>query len=324
MLKPTPDGAVLRGSNSSSIVTGRAGLRFALSPNVNLYAVYGIGKRPEVLQLNPTTPSQLIPAETLKSGEAGIKFRLLGGRLVGDASVFYYKYSNFQTLGLRNGIVATVNAGKADAYGFETQLSYEITPGISIFGSYGFNHGRFRAGLYDGNRFRNSPDHKFAIGGNFEAPLAGGTIGFAPMYSWQSKMFFFEDNDRLDLQQRVPAAYSDRVVDEYQNGFGQLSARITFAPENKRWSVALIGDNLTDKKHLVDAGNTGTISAFRLLSPARGAPCAPNSGSHSDTTQHDKERFDEFVYAVHAPRDDGLRAVRRRDRRDPAAGLRRG
>ena len=47
------------------------------------------------------------------------------------------------------------------------------------------------------------------------------------------------------------------MEDEYQNGFGQLSARITFAPENKRWSVALIGDNLTDKKHLVDAGNTG-------------------------------------------------------------------
>ena len=257
LLKPTPDSAVLRGSNSSSIVTGRAGLRFKLSPNVNIYAVYGIGKRPEVLQLNPTTPSQLIPAETLKSAEAGVKFRLLGGKLVGDASVFYYKYSNFQTLGLKDGIVATVNAGKADAYGFETQLSSEIAPGISIFGSYGFNHGRFRAGLYDGNRFRNSPDHKFAIGGNFEAPLAGGTIGFAPMYSWQSKMFFFEDNDRLDLQQRVPAAYSDRVVDEYQNGFGQLSARITFTPESERWSLALVGDNLIDKKYIVDAGNTG-------------------------------------------------------------------
>src|SRR5690606_37156306 len=120
--------------NSSSNVTGRAGLRYQLSPQVNLYAVYGIGKRPEVLQLNPVTPSQLIPSETLKSGEVGVKFRLLGGRLVGDASVFHYKYENFQTLGLKDGIVATVNAGKADATGFETQLSYEIMPGISIFG----------------------------------------------------------------------------------------------------------------------------------------------------------------------------------------------
>lgn len=257
LLQPTPGNAVIRGSNSSSNVTGRAGVRYKLTPDVNLYAVYGIGKRPEVLQLNPRTPSQLIPTETLKSGEIGVKFRLLDGKLVGDASVFHYKYENFQTLGLKDGIVATVNAGKADATGFETQLSYEIKPGISIFGSYGYNHARFRAGLYDGNYFRNSPDHKFAIGGNFEAPLKGGTIGFAPLYSWQSKMFFFEDNDRLDLQQRTPAAYSDRVVDEYQNGYGLLSARITFTPADKRWSFALIGDNLTDKKFIVDAGNTG-------------------------------------------------------------------
>ncbi|MDX3884351.1 MAG: TonB-dependent receptor [Sphingomonas sp.] len=257
LLQPTPGNAVLTGSNSSSNVTGRAGLRFKLTPDVNLYAVYGIGKRPEVLQLNPTTPAQLIPTETLKSAEAGVKFRLLGGRLVGDASVYHYEYENFQTLGLKDGIVATVNAGKADATGFEAQLSYELTPGISVFGSYGYNHARFRAGLYDGNMFRNSPDHKFAIGGNFEAPLKGGTVAFAPLYSWQSKMFFFEDNDRLDLQQRVPAAYSDRVVDEFQNGYGLLSARITFTPRDKKWSFALVGDNLTDKKFLVDAGNTG-------------------------------------------------------------------
>lgn len=28
-------------------------------------------------------------------------------------------------------------------------------------------------------------------------------------------------------------------------------------PENKRWSVTLIGDNLTSKKHLIATGNTG-------------------------------------------------------------------
>lgn len=257
LLQPTPGEAVITGSNSSSNLTGRAGLRYKLTPDVSLYAVYGIGKRPEVMQLNPTTPSQIIPAETLKSVEAGVKVRLLDGRLVGDASVFHYDYSNFQTLGLKDGIVATVNAGKADATGFEAQMSYAVAPGISIFGSYGYNHARFRAGLYDGNRFRNSPDHKFAIGGNFEVPVSGGTVGFAPLYSWQSKMFFFEDNDRLDLQQRTPAAYSDRVVDEFQNGFGQLSARLTFKPDDARWSFALVGDNLTDKKYLVDAGNTG-------------------------------------------------------------------
>lgn len=257
LLQPTPDQAVISGSISSSNVTGRIGTRFKVSPDINLYAVYGIGKRPEVLQLNPTTPAMNIPSETLSSVEGGIKFRLFGGKLVGDASVFHYEYKNFQTMGLKDGIVGTVNAGRADATGFETQASYELVRGVSLFGSYGYNHGRFRAGLYDGNMFRNSPDHKFAVGINADAPVAGGVLSISPLYSWQSKMFFFEDNDRLDLQQRTPAALSDKAVDEYQEGYGLLSGRLSFTPESKRWSVTLIGDNLTDKKFLVDAGNTG-------------------------------------------------------------------
>ena len=87
--------------------------------------------------------------------------------------------------------------------------------------------------------------------------MVGGTVSLAPLYSWQSKMFFFDDNDRLDLQQRSRPAFSDRVVDEFQEGFGLLSARLTYTRLNERWSVALIGDNLTDEKYIVDAGNTG-------------------------------------------------------------------
>lgn len=257
LLTPTPNGVVLSGSNRSTNLTGRAGLRYALTPEINLYAVYGIGKRPEVLQLNATKAATIIPGETLKSVEGGIKLRLLGGRLTGDASVFHYDYSNFQTVSYVGGTLTTINAGRAKATGFETQVNYVIVPGISIFGSYGYNHARFATGAYKGNYFRNSPDHKFAVGGNVTVPVTGGTIAFAPVYSWQSKMYFFDDNDRADLQQRTPAAYSDRAVDEYQKGFGLLSARLTFTGEGDRWSFALIGDNLTDRKHLVDAGNTG-------------------------------------------------------------------
>ncbi|MFD2501841.1 hypothetical protein ACFSTI_27435 [Rhizorhabdus histidinilytica] len=46
-------------------------------------------------------------------------------------------------------------------------------------------------------------------------------------------------------------------MDEFQGGFGLLSARLTFKGADDRWSFALVGDNLTDKKFLVDAGNTG-------------------------------------------------------------------
>ena len=257
LLQPTPNGAVLTGENSSTILTGRAGVRFAVTPNVNLYAVYGIGKRPETLQLNPTRAATLIPAEKLVSAEGGVKVRLLDGALIGDASVFHYEYENFQTQGVVNGRLATINAGKADSTGFEAQLNYAVTPELSIFGSYGYNHARFRSGAFEGNRFRNSPDHKYAIGAQLEVPVRGGTIAFAPLWSWQSKMYFFDDNDRADLQVRNPVALSDKVVDEFQQGFGQLSARLTFSGPDGHWTFALVGDNILDKKFIVDAGNTG-------------------------------------------------------------------
>ncbi|MFD2501842.1 TonB-dependent receptor domain-containing protein [Rhizorhabdus histidinilytica] len=141
-------------------MTGRGGARFKLTPDVNLFVAYGVGKRPETLQINPTRPADLIPEERLDSVEGGIKFRLFGGRVVGDATLFHYEYENFQTQGLVNGRLATVNAGKADATGFETQLNVALTRELSIFGSYGYNKARLRSGAFKGNRFRNSPDHK--------------------------------------------------------------------------------------------------------------------------------------------------------------------
>ena len=257
LLVPTPNGAVISDSNSSTDMTGRAGARYAITPDVNVYAVYGIGKRPETLVLSGNRPTQITPTETLRSAEVGVKVRLLEGRLIGDASVFHYDYENFQTIGYVDGLMATVNAGRADADGFETQLSWNAMRGITVYGSYGYNKARFQSQAYAGNRFRNSPDHKYALGANLEHTFLGGTVAFSPVYSWQSKMFFFDDNDRLDLQQRMPAAYSDRVVDEFQDGFGLINASLSYTPSGERWSVALIGDNLADEKYLVDAGNTG-------------------------------------------------------------------
>jgi len=169
-------------------VTGRAGVRYVITPELNTYAVYGVGKRPETLNLSGIKPLEITPKETLKSAEIGVKARLLEGRLVGDASVFHYDYENFQTLGYVDGLMATVNAGRADADGFETQLSWNVARGATMFGSYGYSKARFQSQAYQGNRFRNSPDHKFAIGANLEYSLMRGTLQLSPVYSWQSKM----------------------------------------------------------------------------------------------------------------------------------------
>lgn len=256
-IQPTPDNAKLTDDNQSQTVTGRVGIRYDINDNLNWYAVYGVGKRPEVLNLNSAGISEIVPAEKLASIETGLKFNLLDGRLVGDSSVYYYEYENFQTTATIDGSLTTINAGEADATGFEFQANYLFSEQLTVFGNYGYNKARLRTGAYEGNQFRNSPDHKFSVGANIQWPVMGGTLAFVPVYTWQSEMFFFDDNDQPELQQRTPAAYSDNIVDEFQESFGLLSATLSYTGASENWSLSLIGDNLTDEKYIVDAGNTG-------------------------------------------------------------------
>ncbi|ACI99777.1 TonB-dependent receptor [Rhodospirillum centenum] len=257
LITSTPGGVAVTGDHSSTLVTGRVGVRYALTPSVNLYAVHGVGKRPDVVELTSSGRTDLVPEEKLSSSEAGVKYRLFNGRLQGDASVYHYTYSNFQTKQRVDGVLTSVNAGDASATGFETQVSWQIIPDLSVLGTYAYNHARFDNGAYEGNQFRNSPDHKFAIGLNATADVPFGTVAFAPFYSWQSRVFFSDDNDRTDLQVRTPAAYSDTKVDEVQKAYGLLNAKLSFAPESGPWSIDLVGENLLDRKFIVDAGNTG-------------------------------------------------------------------
>ncbi|MFV0477469.1 MAG: TonB-dependent receptor [Parahaliea sp.] len=255
LFNPTINGKTVSDDNSSTTTTGRVGVRYSFNDDLNGYVVYGIGKRPEILNVNVDGSSEIISTEELVSIETGIKFQLLNKRLLGDASIYYYEYENFQTQAAVDGRLTTVNAGEADAAGFEAQFNYLALTSVNLFASYGYNKARLRSGAYDGNQFRNSPDHKFSLGANLTLPLFGGSLEFSPLYSWQSEIFFFDDNDRLELQQRIPAAFSDTKVDEYQGSFGLIGARLSYYGSN--WSITLAGDNLTDEKYLVDAGNTG-------------------------------------------------------------------
>lgn len=242
-------------------VTWRVTGRYEVSDNASLYANYARGRRPAILAARP--PSQpfaaptftFVDAETVDSYEIGAKTALLGGALRLDGALYLYDYQNFQTTVQVGTQFITTNAGEASSYGFEGQVFFSPSDSLDLFATYSYNHSRFEAGIFDGNKFRLAPDNRASIGATWRTALFGGTVEVRPTYSWQSETFFDDNNDRASLQTTnfVP----DTVVDEVQESYGLMNLRIRFEPSDANWGVELFGDNLLDEDYIKDAGNTG-------------------------------------------------------------------
>lgn len=253
------DTATLKDEGFSWRLTGR----YELSPAASLYATYARGRRPRVLSVGaPSAPLgaarfSVLPNERVDSFEGGLKTALADRTLFLDGSIFYYKYKNFQTVEQQGTTFITTNAGRADSYGFEGQARYAPSDAFSLFASYGYNHSRFKSGIRDGNRFRLSPDHQAALGAVISQPVGPGRIAFSPWVTWQSRVFFDDDNDIPALQQPPRALVADNIQDETQKGYALVNARLGYEAADRAWRIEAFVENAFDKKYIRDAGNTG-------------------------------------------------------------------
>lgn len=261
-LQPTTgNGDLFAQTNDSGGFTWRATARYEFTPQASIYANYARGRRPEVLGVSPPAAPggaarfNLLPAETVDSFEIGLKTELLSRTLFLDGALFYYDYSNFQTTEQVGTTFVTVNAGKAQSYGFEGQLRWNPADWVNLFATYAYNHSRFKSGARDGNRFRLSPDHSASAGVTLRGDVGPVAIDFTPDVTWQSSVFFDDDNDlaRLQTGNFIP----DTIQDETQGAYATVNARIGIETANGRWRIEGFVTNLFDKEYIKDAGNTG-------------------------------------------------------------------
>lgn len=237
--------------------------RYKFSDDANVYASYARGRLPEVLAASapaqPYDPARfaVVEAETVDSYEIGAKAALVDRRLRLDGAAYLYNYDNFQTVEQEGTLFILTNAGKAKAYGLEAQAEFAALSGLDLFATYGYSHARFEDGAYDDNRFRLSPDHSFSIGANWRFAALGGEVSVRPTYSWQSKVYFGNDNDRPVFQQPPGALVADNVQDEFQDSYGLANLRVSWTADSRPLTLEAFVNNITDEEYLIDAGNTG-------------------------------------------------------------------
>jgi iron complex outermembrane receptor protein len=87
-------------------------------------------------------------------------------------------------------------------------------------------------GLTRDSSFQRTPRNSFSGSVDYQAPFRSGTIELHGDFSYRSKEQF-----------QILPAIND------QKGYGLFGARLGFRARDDRWSVALFGTNLTDKRY---------------------------------------------------------------------------
>jgi len=231
----------------------RFNVLYRLSDGLNLYGTVSKGRRsPTVNQGSGAT--SLIPEEIVWNYEGGVKASK--GIFSGSLGVYYQKYKNFQISrtvteandpsGRPIGSSVTESAGSASNLGVEAELLVRPVSWFSLFGNVGYIDGgidKTKAnGIYAGNKFRLQPEVQAAGGFTVDAQLGGGVRVFAtPSVTYRSKIYFEVPNKEAISQ--------DGVV------LVNAKAGLSFA--ERRYEIAAYVRNATNKRYLLDAGNTG-------------------------------------------------------------------
>ena len=261
-------------STSASGITPKFNLSYQPDRDLTLYIEIAKGFRPGGVNLpiptsiGCTLTNEVYQPDTIWNYELGEKARMLDGRLTINADVYYIQWSNVQQLVNQTcGYPLTQNAGNAESYGPELEVSARLTDELTLSMSGTYTH----AALTSVNRSLTAAD---------PALVPGTPILNIPNYT-----------ESTVLSYRHALSDDWEFVGRIQNSYVGVSTDISYRYEKlqpydiigirggvvgPRWSVFLFVDNVTDK-HAEISINTTSFS-WIIPSLTRAATNLPLTG----------------------------------------------
>lgn len=264
-----PAGIVLNDRFRANNFSPEVSLRYKPDPDTTLYAAYKEGFKTGGYNISQTlTPATTLAqgrfgAEKAKGEEIGIHTLKLDRRLNFNFAIYRYVYSDLQVQFYdpqANTLIAG-NAGKLKTQGVEADFNYRVPgiEGLSFRGAGAYNDakfhnyigqcyagqviaagcnlnlvaGRFTAQNYEGRTSPKAPHFAGRLGTTLSVPITSSGISarFSGDASFTSKY-----------------NYSDALrPDAIQSGYTKFDASASIHGPGDRWSVSLIGRNLTNK-----------------------------------------------------------------------------
>jgi iron complex outermembrane receptor protein len=179
--------------------------------------------------------------ENVITYEAGAKTTWLDGRLTLDGDVYYSDYSDLQVrIPVSIGVIDTLNAAAATIKGAEFEGAWQATDQLTLTTFVNYTDAQYENYIGPGD-IQNRGQYlnrapKWQGGGTvrYEQPIEIGRLSAELTYSYRSRIFFSAPNlDGLSSP-----------------GYGQIDARLAYDSPDGHWTLALLGKNLTDGRHI--------------------------------------------------------------------------
>lgn len=231
-----------------SSISGRVGLRYAISDDANVYATYNRGTKSGGFFSGQTTdPADLGPYrdETVNAYEVGAKSEFLDRRLRVNVSAFYYDYKDLQvyTVIQRNGLPVQLftNASKARVYGGEAEIEARPMTGLSLTLGASLLSAEYKdfqslGDDYSGNTLPSAPKASLNGAARYEHPVGASKLISQLDFTYRGKVYYDTANtERLSDKARA-----------YVNG------QLGWAFADGRYELGVWGKNLADTTNISD------------------------------------------------------------------------
>lgn len=234
------------GSESFTEFTPRVALSYKLTDDILTYASYNRGFKSGGFNsaLDENGELVIVDSEINDAFEIGVKSDLFGGRARLNAAGFYSDYSDFQ-VEIQNGASFNIlNVADAEIFGFELEGTLLVTEGFQLQAAYTFLDTEQQDADQTGTTGEDlpfAPRNSFSVAGSYDFDTAYGNVNLQGSYSYTDDQF----NTIFGTQS--PDLFSDKHE--------SLDARIGLTSTDERWTIALLGTNLTGDRHFISTND---------------------------------------------------------------------
>lgn len=258
----------LSGDRDESHFDPAVNLQWDLDIDTMLYLTWSEGSKAGGFvgaQATTTQDGFEVEPEEAETYELGFKVNLLDNRLVVNGAWFHTEYTNLQvsTWDADSSSFVTANAASATTEGFEGDFAWLPTERLVINGAIAYLDAKYDS-FVGADCLWNNPGCDVAtndIGGT-RLPRTSRWSGTLALEYEQP----LPGDLRLDSRAEVIYNSEKALVENLspygiQDGFTKFNLRLALSPANDRWTVAVVGKNLTDETTFSHAFGTPLATA---------------------------------------------------------------